>query len=309
MGAIDSLPLQGGSTQPVAIEGHPVVPLSEQPEVPVRRISVDYVKTVRMRLLSGRNFNDADQPDRPLVAIISASMARRFWPNEDPIGKHLTLGLISDAPRQVVGIVNDAKLETLNTNNGSAVYLPLTQVSDNWLSVLVRTTSPPATLTPSIVSAVRAIDPEQPVLDVMTLGTVVGRSFEDKRFAMLLLTAFAALALVLAAVGIYSVLSYSVTQRVPEIGIEMALGAPIASVLRKVIVEGLKPALIGLADGVSGALALAGAFSTMLYGVSVRDASTIGAVSVLVIVVTVFATLMPARRAALVDPMVALRTE
>jgi predicted permease len=278
--------------------------------VQVRRVSTDYRRSLRMRLVDGRDFAATDTADRPPVVVISESMAHRFWPNGSPIGRHLTLGLINDTPREVIGVVNDVKYLGLEVRDPvPSVYLPIMQTVPFAISYVLRTAGTPEHIGPAAARAIHELDPEQPVLDVMTLGTVVGRSFEERRFAMLLLTAFAALALVLAAVGIYSVLSYSVTQRVPEIGIEMALGAPIVSVIRKVMVEGLKPALIGLAVGVGGASALAGALSTMLFGVSVRDASTIGAVSLLVIVVTVFATLMPARRATLVDPMVALRTE
>jgi putative ABC transport system permease protein len=309
-GGVDSLPLQGGSTQPVAAEGQPPVALSDQPQVQVRRVSIDYRRTLRMRLAAGRDFSATDTADRPPVVLISESMARRFWPNADPIGRHLTLGLIDNTAREIVGVVNDVKYLGLDVRDPvPSVYVPIAQVPSGAMSYVVRAPGGPETVARAVERAIHEVDPEQPVLDVMTLDAVVGRSLESQRFAMLLLTTFAGLALLLAAVGIYSVLSYSVTQRVPEIGIQMALGAPIVSVIGQVVVEGLKPALIGLAVGIAGASALAGVLNELLFGVTVRDLSTIGVVSLLVMVVTVFATVVPARRATLVDPMVALRAE
>jgi len=305
-----SLPLGSASTQPVAIEGKPRTALADQPEVQVRFVTPDYAHTLRMRIVGGRDFSDADSWDGPAVALISEAMARRFWPGTDPIGRSLTLGLMSERPRRIVGVVNDVKYLGLDVNDPvAAVYVPMAQTAPPGISFMIRTTTRPDTIGPAAARAIHEIDPDEAVVNVTPLDAVVGASVQTQRFAMLLLSTFAALALMLAAAGIYSVLSYSVTQRVPEIGIEMALGAPIGSVIRKVIVEGLKPALIGLAVGIAGALALAGMLRNLIFGVSVRDASTIGAVSLLVIVVTVVATLVPARRATLVDPMVALRAE
>ncbi|HEY7171690.1 MAG TPA: ABC transporter permease [Vicinamibacterales bacterium] len=306
----DSLPLEDGSIQPVAIAGQPPAALSDQPEVQVRYVTPDYGRTLRMRVVAGHDFSDADSWDAPAVVLISEAMARRFWPGVDPIGRSLTLGLISDRPRRVVGVVNDVKYLGLDVSDPiAAVYVPMAQTAPPGISFVIRTASRPDALGAAATRAIHEIDPEEAVVNVLPLDAVVGASVQSQRFNMLLLSTFAALALVLAAAGIHSVLSYSVTQRVPEIGIEMALGAPIGSVIRKVVVEGLKPALIGLALGVAGALTVAGALNRLLFGVSVRDASTIGAVALLVIVVTLFATLLPAWRATLVDPMVALRAE
>jgi len=308
---VDTLPMQGGSMQPVAIEGQPVRPLSEQTEVAVRRMSSGYVGALRMRLVAGRDFTAADTRERPLVVIVSEAMARHFWPDgRNPLGQHLTLGLISNEPREVVGIVSDVKLHGLDAKDPvAAVYVPLKQTPGNWMSLVVRTSVPPRSVAQSVANAVHAVDPEQPVLEVLTMDEVIGASLAQQRFAMLLLGAFAALALTLAAVGIYSVLSYSVRQRDREIGIRMALGAPPADVLRMIVVEGMRPTLLGLVIGVVAAAALGRVLTTLIFGVTSRDLTTFLAVSVIVIAVGFFASLLPGYRATRVDPLQALRAE
>ena len=307
---VDTLPLHGGSMQPVAIEGQPAPPLSEQPEVAVRRMSAGYVDALRMRFVAGRDFNDADNEARPLVALVSESMARRFWPGRNPIGQHLTLGLISNDPREVVGIVSDVKLHGLVVREPvAAVYIPVSQTPGTWMSVVARTSVPPRSVTQSVTTAIRAIDPEQPVIEILTMDEVIGASLAQQRFAMLLLGGFAALALILAAVGIYSVLSYSVRQRDREIGIRMALGAPAGDVLRMIVVEGMRPTLAGLALGVLAAAALGRVLTTLIFGVTARDLATFVSVSAIVIAVGFVASLLPGYRATRVDPLQALRAE
>jgi putative ABC transport system permease protein len=309
-GTIDSLPLQGGSTQPVAIEGQPVPPLSEQPEVAVCRIAPGYLATVRMRLLAGRDFTDADRLDRPASVLVSQSMARRFWPDANPIGRHVTLGLISDTPREVVGIVNDVKLAGLDMPDPvAAVYVPHAQVPGPFRSFVVRTTLPPESAAQSVTGALHQVDPDQPVQDVITMDEVIGASLTQRRVMVWLLTTFAGLALVLAAAGIYSVLSYTVRQRVREIGIRMALGAQPSGVLRMIVVEGMTPTLIGLAIGVVSATALGHVLTTLVFGVTAHDGTTFIVVSILVILVGLIASAVPGYRATRVDPLQALRTE
>lgn len=307
---VSALPLEGGSTQAVAIEGRPPVPLSEQPEVAVRMCSPGYLATMGMRLVSGRDFTDADQADRPNAVLISESMARRFWPNANPLGKRLTLGLMSNAPREVVGIVNDVKLLGLGTREPvAAVYVPDAQRPASLRFLVVRATIPPKRMTQAVINALHTVDPDRPVRRVLTMDEVIETSLTSQRFVMWLLTAFAGLALVMAAAGIYNVLVYTVRQRVREIGIRMALGASPTGVLRMVIEEGMMPALIGLVIGIGGAALLGNVLKTLLFDVTPRDGMTFITVSLFVIVVSLLASAVPGYRATRVDPLHALRTE
>jgi putative ABC transport system permease protein len=308
--AIDALPLQdGGSMQPVAIEGEPARPMSAQPEVAVRLITTGYLQAIGMRVMDGRDFTQADRPDRPLAVLISASAARRFWPDGSAIGKRLTLGLISNDAREVVGVVSDVKVHGLNVADAQVIYVPSSQSPSPHLALVVRAAMPPQTIVPSIVGAVHAVDAEQPVIEVQTMDEVIGDSIAQQRFAMRLLTGFAALALLLAAVGIYGVLSYTVRQRVQEIGIRMALGAARVDVVRMVLVEGLKPTFAGMIIGVAGAAAVARVLTSLVFGISPRDAATFAAVSAVVLAVGLLSSLLPAYRATQVDPLEALRAE
>ena len=317
-GAIDDLPFNGGSHQPIMIEGRPVVPMAEQPEVDVRVASTGYLHAMHIPVIRGRDFNDDDTANRPGVVLISEAMAKRFWPGEDAIGKRLTLWFFRDRPREVVGIVGDVKLDGLDQKDtNSALYVPLTQLSlptgEDWQSfgfeLVVRTRTAPADIAPALTNAVHAIDPEQAVLHPTTLGDFMAESISQQRFNMLLLATFAVLALLLAAMGIYSVLSYTVRSRVREIGIRMALGAQIRDVLRLVIFDGMKPALIGLGVGIIAALAGARVMASLIFGVKTSDPATFAAVSVLLAIIALLATVLPARRATRVDPMRTLREE
>jgi predicted permease len=305
----DNLPMTGGSTQPVAIEGQAPRPLSEQPEVAVRSMSPGYVSTVRMQLVEGREFNDNDGLDRPLVVIVSASMARRFWPNHSPIGQHVTLGLISPEPREVVGIVNDVKIRSLTSGDTQAVYLPTLQTGRAFLTLVARTSFAPRSALSPIVAAIHTVVPDQPVLLIREMDEVVGASIAQQRLTMQLLAVFAALALLLAAVGIYGVLSYAVRQRVQEIGIRMALGAARLDVVRMIVVEGLKPTAVGLAVGICTAALLGRLLSTLVFGITPHDTLTFVAVSIVVVTVGIVASLLPAYRATRVDPLRTLRAE
>jgi putative ABC transport system permease protein len=318
-GAVDDLPIDnGGSHQPIMIEGRPVVPMAEQPEVDVRASSTGYLRTMHIPLLRGRDFNDSDTADRPGVILISEAMAKRFWPGEDAIGKHLTLWFTRDRVREVVGIVGDVKLDSLDQKDtNSALYVPLMQLSAptdaDWhsfgLDLVVRTSTSPGTVASAVTNAVHEIDPEQAVLHVQTMEQFLAESISPQRLNMLLLATFAGLALLLAAMGIYSVLSYSVRRRVREIGIRMALGAQIRDVLRLVIVDGMKPALIGLGTGLVGAILLGRVLAKLVFGVKTTDPATFVAVSALLAGVAFLATVIPAYRATLVDPMRTLRDE
>jgi putative ABC transport system permease protein len=263
--------------------------------------------------VAGRDFTAADDAfGRPPVIVISEGTARRFWPNQDAIGKRLTLTMMTKQPAEVIGVVRDVKTGSLDASaadSETAVYAPRGQFAYGGTSVAVRTAANPALLTRSLIDAVRAIDPEQPVLNITTMEEIVEESLGQRPFAMMLLGAFAVLALVLATVGIYSVLAYTVRQRVREIGIRMALGAPTGGVLRLIVIEGLKPTLIGVAVGLALAAALVRVMTTLLYGVDQHDPRTFTVVAAIMLIVGVVATLVPAFRATRVDPIVTLRAE
>jgi predicted permease len=318
-GVIDDLPLnEQGSHQPIAIEGRPPLPLSEQPEVDVRVTSAGYMSALHIPILRGRDINDGDVAGRPAVVVISESMARQFWPGENPLGKHLTLTFFPDAVREVVGVVGDVKIDSLDqTRPAAMLYSPLDQMSvpsnGGWgsfpMSLVVRSSSASAGMVSAVSNAVHEVDRDIPLRDVFSMDELVSSSVSQQRFSMLLLGAFAGLALLLAAVGIYSVLSYSVKRSVQEIGIRVALGARLGDVLRKVVFEGMKPTLIGVIMGAAGALALGRFLSSLIYGVKPTDPLTFLAVALLLAAVALLASIVPAYRAAKVDPMVALRYE
>ena len=317
-GVIDSLPLSGGSHQPVSVEGRPVVPMADQPEVDVRLISPGYISAMHIALLSGRDIDQSDVQGRPGAVLISQSFAKLFWPNENPIGKHLTLYFFRDLPRVVVGVVADVKLDALNeTRPTPALYTPLAQVAPTtggtWrsfgLNLAVRTNVDPLNVASMVTNSIREVDAEVPLLNIQTMEESVSASLSPQRFTMLLLVAFAGTALLLAAAGIYGVMAYMVTRRTQEIGVRMALGAAASDVLRLVIGQGMWTTAIGVAIGIGGAFALTRSMQSLLFGVSTTDPMTLGAVVLLLAAVSVFACWVPARRATKVDPLVALRYE
>ena len=280
--------------------------------VAVRLASPDYFGTARIPILTGRDFTEADTIGRPGVVIVSERTARQFWPNQDPLGKHVTLSMMAPEPREVVGVVAEVKTGSLDagvSDSETAIYAPRAQFSFDGTSLIVRTTVPPDRVARPLVGVVRGLDPEQPVVDIEPMQRVVEESLGQRPFAMVLLAAFAVLALVLASIGIYSVLAYTVRQRVREIGIRMALGAPSSGVLGLVVLDGLKPTLAGVLLGLGLAAALVRVMAALLFGVSPHDPGTFVAVTVLVLSVGTLATLIPAYRATRVDPIVTLRAE
>jgi putative ABC transport system permease protein len=217
---------------------------------------------------------------------------------------------MSNEPREVVGVVGEVRVEQLDGREPEpTIYLPTVQLGFSNTTLVIRTAVPPNNLTRAVIGAVRAVDAEQPVLDIMTMDAVVEESLGQRRFAMWLLAGFAGLALLLASIGIYSVLAFAVRQRVREIGIRMALGAPSTVVVRMVMLEGLKPTVTGVVLGLLLAAALGRVLTTLLYGVTEHDPGTLGAVAGMVILVGLAATLLPAYRATRVDPVSTLRSE
>jgi len=309
---VESVPLQGGSTQYIAPEGLPPMKDSDLPVVAVRLSSPGYFKTLRIPVIAGRDLSETDGLNRPRVVVVSEGTAKKFWPNQNPIGKHVTLTMMTKEPSEVVGVVREVQLGSLDATaeqTETAVYVPAAEFGYGGTTLVLRTAGDPTLLTKAMVGAVQRVDPEQPVLDIQTLDEIVEQSLGQRPLAMLLLAAFALLALVLATVGIYSVLAYTVRQRVREIGIRLALGAPVEGLLGMIVVEGLKPTLIGIVIGLGLAAALVRVMATLLFGVSQHDPGTFSGVALIMIVVGVVATLIPAYRATRVDPIVTLRAE
>jgi predicted permease len=314
-GAALSLPLTGTSVVlSFEIGGRPPVPPSQQPAIQVRVATPDYFTALGIPLRRGRVFTDLDRDGTPPVVVLTESAVKQYFPDEDPIGKRITLGWGRGPGRpraggEVVGIVGDVKDAGLNEADPPQIFLPYRQLPIQIMSVVLRTTIPPSSVAGAVRREVHAIDPNLPVGNVRTLDDVVARSISPQRFYMTLLSAFAAVALALAAIGIFGVLSYTVAQRTREIGIRMALGARERSVLHLVVRHAMGLAAAGIALGTAAALFLSKTMTTLLFATSPRDGLTFGLVAVLLGGVALLASYVPARRAARVDPIVALRAD
>lgn len=309
--AITALPLTGlGSQQPIVIEGRPAEVFALQPNVGVRDATPGYIQTMRIPLLAGRDFDDADTADGKAVILISQALARQFWPGENPIGKRLRISFSPEVSREVVGIVGDVKERGLDVLEPLALlYRPITQNRTGSVSLVVRSDQNTSALVPAITRVLQQVNPELPVRDVRSMDELVAESLSQHRFSMYLFAALAGLAFALAAVGIYSVLAYTVRSRVQEIGIRIALGARIQDVIMLIASEGMKPALIGIGVGAFGAWTLSGIVSGLVFGISAADPYTFAAVALLLATVALMACLIPAYRATRVEPVTALRNE
>jgi putative ABC transport system permease protein len=283
-------------------------------------VTPNYFPTVRIPVLQGRDFSASDTASAPLVVIISKAMAQRWWANENPIGQRIVFDFVPDEqPREIVGVVGDVRLNQTQTQPGPIVYLPHGQQSQRWLGpswnyrsamfYILRTSGNPTSVAAAVRSAVAEIDPSKPVGNLQTGEQNLRDQVSGRRVYMLLLSVFGAIAAVLAAVGIYGVMAYAVTQRTREIGIRMALGATSSSVMTLVVKQALILVFIGLILGVGGAFGLTRFIANELYGVKPTDPTTFIAVSLGLVVVAVLASLIPTRRAVSVDPTVALRHE
>ena len=311
-GGVTSLPLSGYfAWGPITIEGRTPPPGENFINADQRVASGRYFEALGIPLLKGRFFNADDTPDRDRVIIIDEFMAEQYWPGQDPIGKRVRFGdLNSTQPyRTVVGVVGRVKQYGLDTEGRIALYVPHTQTGSRAMYVTVRTTADPRALAPSVTAQIRAIDPDLPVYRVRTMSAWVDQSLARPRFAMTLLTAFAALALVLAALGIYGVMAFLVSQSTREIGIRMAIGATERSVLGLVVRQGFAIALSGGLVGLLAALALNRLIASLLFGVGGTDVATFTSAILLLFAVAVLATYLPARRATRIDPAESLRME
>jgi len=312
-----NLPLyRQGNSMGVSVEGipDPAPGQGRRPSVMTRVISPRYFQTMGIQLLQGRGFSNEDKEDAPAVAVINETMARHFWPGQDPLGKRLTPGsLTSTDPNDwitVVGVANDVRQIDLTAPPKPQMYLSYVQAGFFAPGDLVVSTDlEPLSLAAAVRKAVWEVDKDQPVSNIRTMEEIASESVARQRFSMLLLGVFAALALVLAAVGIYGVMSYSVAQRTREFGIRMALGARRGDVLRLAVGHGLKLVLIGIVVGLGAAFFLTRVMSSLLFGVSATDPITFIGISLVLISVAVIASYLPARHATKIDPMVALRYE
>ncbi len=309
-GVVDNLPFEGGSMQPVIAEGQPVVRMADQPEVNVCLISPGYLRALRIPLEQGRDLTDADKANPVPVILVSDAFAKRFWPHENPIGKHVTLTFAAGHSREVVGVVGDVKLTGLDaTRPVETIYDAMSQNAQTHMVLTVRTSSLPTSMTSAVAYAVHTVDPDEPVIGVITMESVLDQTLGQQRLNVVLLAGFAGLALLLGAVGIYGVQSYAVRQRVGEIGIRIALGAQRRDVFHHVLGQGMKLALIGVCFGLAASFGLTRFMASQLYGLSATDPLTFAGVAALLIFVALLACYIPARRATRVDPMVALRHE
>jgi putative ABC transport system permease protein len=311
-GGSSILPLSGGNSWgSISIEGY--VPESGQSMIQAdgRVATVGYFETMKTPLISGRFFTEPDTAESPKVAIIDENMARTYWPDVDPVGKRLKRGRVdSNAPwLTVVGVVASVKQYALDNESRVAFYTPHQQSPYSSMYVAVRTTTDPLSVAAAITREARAMDPNVPIYDVKTMEQRLSESLARRRFAMLALGLFAVVAMLLAAVGIYGVMSYSVTQRTREIGIRMALGAPSQGVLKLIVGQGMLLAGVGVGIGLAGAVATTRLMASLLYGISATDPITFFVIGVLLSSVAFLACYIPARRATKVDPMVALRYE
>jgi putative ABC transport system permease protein len=274
-----------------------------------RDVSPGYFHTMGIPLIKGRTFTDHDNPDSPRVVIIDETLARRFFPDQDPVGEHLQVPDATRPEREVVGIVGAVRDTGFDQQPRPTIYFPLGQTGDQTMSLVAHTMLPPGSIVPIVKSAIWSIDSNQPVFSVRTMGEIVSDITSANRIAFLALDAFAFLGLMLAAVGIYGVTSYAVSQRTHEIGVRMALGAQPGDVMRLVVGHGVKLALWGVGIGLLGSFVLTRLMASLLYGVSATDGITYATVAILLAGVALAASYVPARRAMRIDPVVALRQE
>ena len=315
---VRDLPMGGTDpSMPVKVEGHPAENLGGEAIVTrLRTVSPEYFRTLGTPLLSGREFLDSDTLDSEAVAIISQSLARQYWPKESPLGKRIIPNFPGARWCTIVGVVADVRHWALDVPLEPTAYYPFTQIPagflpllENSMAIAVRTTVPPASLTGSIRQAVGSVSPDAPIFDVQTLEQLLENSGSPRRFNLSLLGIFAGLALTLAAIGIFGVVAYSVSQRTREIGIRLAYGAEPSDVLRMILLQCSRLIVMGVFAGLIAAAALARVMESLLAGVSSRDPLTFIAVAIVVTLAALAASYIPARRAMKVDPIVALRCE
>ena len=308
-GSISWLPLTGlGAATSFEIVGQPKPPQGTAPVADVRVISHDYLKAMGVPLLRGRLFNEQDAADAKGRVVINENMARRFWPGEDAIGKHIRINW-DTLEDEVIGVVGDVKHAGLDGEVRSMTYWPFSRNPYGTMTIAVRTAGEASGVVNAITGIVRQMDPDLVVANVRTMEEVVSDSVAERRLTMMLLAVFAGAALLLAAVGIYGVIAYSVTQRTQEIGIRMALGAQRGDVLRMIVGQAMALTAAGIVSGAFGAILLTRVMTGLLFNVKPGDPLTFFAVAVVLALVAASASYIPGRRATRVDPVIALRAE
>ncbi len=309
VGASQWSPFSGNYMLTFSVTGRAPQAPDKQPSMNYYAVSPDFFKTMDIHLLRGRAFTEHDGPGAPRVAIINETLAKRFFPDQDPIGQRIVISNAPDAAREIVGIVGDVRQVGREGKTQPQTYEPYLQQPFPSMNLVVRTTGDPSRLIPAVRREVFSLDPNQPIWGLGPVAEDVSNSVRGERFSMLLLGTFAVVALALAAAGIYGVTAYSVAQRTQEIGIRLALGALPRDVLRLVVRQGMTPALLGVALGLAAAFALTRLMAGLLYGVSATDPLTFVVIALLLALVALAACWIPARRAMKVDPMIALRCE
>ena len=307
------LPLSGDAFSiSFETEGRPVAK-GDRPSADFFAVQGDYFKTLGVSMLQGRDFTERDNKQGPPVIIVNQAFARKFFPNEDPVGKRIRPGISTDtddpAMREIIGVVSDVRNRNLSSELRPGYFLPAAQMPFNQMTLIVRTTNDPHSVITAVQNEVHAMDNELPIFNVKTMDDYISATVAGPRFNATLLVIFAGVALILTIVGLYGVMSYSVAQRTNEIGIRMALGAQTSDVLRLIVSQGFKLVLIGLGIGLVGAFGLMRVIASLLFGVTTKDPLTFAAVAVLLALVALLACYIPARRATRLDPLNALRYE
>jgi putative ABC transport system permease protein len=310
-GTVDILPLNGGNTTRFYIDGDPVPPPGKEIEANMRFVSDTYFQTLGVPLIAGRMFDQRDTPDKPPVVLIGKTIADRLFAGRDPVGRRIRYNAIQADPIEIVGVVGDVKITGLDQAIKPVLYYPYRQNAGPTANIVVRTNGDPAALSASVRNEIRNLEPDAAILNVNTMEQMIAQTPASfmRRFPALLISIFAAVALLLASIGIYGVVSYSVSQQTHYIGVRMALGASPSDILRMVLKQGLVLAVAGVVIGIVAALGLMRLLSTLLFEVSTSDVTTFATVAVTLFVIALVACYLPARRATKVDPLVALRYE